>query len=290
MRRNGMPRFTLGAGALILLGLMILSISVTAQENTVFRVKENRVSFHSIDVLLNADGSASVEERLSFAFFAGEAEQFVKDFAENNPSLAEWEADYPFIRPHIGLEARASNVEFLLDRSENGDPSLTVSYQYPAGLVQPLRESNQGRSTRWRLADNALVSFIEGGNIVIPANTQVRIHAPSGAIVDTSLLPQGVSAGNNIIPLTNFQSNSLEIQYTLLSPIADPIDAGKIFSDFTKSPLFALILGILILMGAYGIVNREKVSEGIENYLIEHSEFRPSPKQDIDADLEAENA
>lgn len=289
MHPDGIPRFNAGAGALVLLGIILLSTAATGQESLIPRVKENRVSFHSIDVLLNADGSASVEERLSFTFFAGEAVQFVKDFSENTPSLAQWETDYPFIRPHIGLETRASNVEFLLDRAENGDPSLTVSYQYPAGLVQALREGNLGRSTRWRLADNALVSFVKGGNIVIPANTQVRIHAPSGAIVDTGLLPQGVTAGNNIISLTNFQSNSLEIQYTLLSPIADPIDAGKIFSDFTSSPLFALIIGILILVSAYTIINREKVAAEIEEYLIEHSEFRPSPKQDIDSDLETEN-
>jgi hypothetical protein len=90
--------------------------------------------------------------------------------------------------------------------------------------------------------------------------------------------------------ITNFQSNSLPIEYTVLTPIADPIDAGKIFDNAVKSPLFAFVIAILAAIGLYIALNRDEISEKVENYVIEHSEFRPQPKQDIDADLDTEGS
>lgn len=267
--------------------LLVVGTGVYAQETPV-RVTEKRIGFHSIDVFVTENGAANVEERFFFNFLAGEAAQFEKDFVENTPDLSEWKTDYPFVGPHIGSEGQVKNVEFLLNRTANGEPTLTMSYTYPAGLVQEIKVESQGRSTRWKVSEIALVDFIDSANIHIPANTQIKFHFPSSAVVDTTLLPQGVSAINNVVTLTNIQTNALRIEYVLFTPIADPIDFGKIVQNFQQSPLFILVIAVLAVVGVYVGLNWEHFSKRIEAYVIEHSEFKTKPKQDIDADLSEE--
>ena len=268
---------------LILMGMSVLAQDVTS------RVTEKRIGFHGIDVFVSENGSATVEERFFFNFLAGEAMQFGTDFVENTPNLNEWKEDYPFVSPHIGSEGAVKNVEFLLNRTADGEPTLTMSYTYPKGLVQEIKVESQGRSTRWKVSEIALVDFIESANIHIPANTQIRFHFPSSAAVDTTLLPQGVNTSNNVVTLTNIQTNALRIEYLLFTPIADPIDFGKIVQNFQQSPLFILVI-LFAVLGIYIALNREQFSKKIETYVIEHSEFKTKPKQDIDADLGADEA
>ena len=258
-----------------------------AQEE-IFRATERQLAFHGIDLFILEDGSGRIEEQYFFTFFAGQAEQFEIDFEQNTPNLFEWKEDYPFIHPHIGTESRSENIEFLLNRTANQEPTLTMSYDYPIGLAQTVKIGSEGRSTRWKLGDTALVQFIVGGSINIPTDTQIRIHFPSNAVVDIKLLPPGITVTGGTVTITNFQSNALPIEYTILTPIADPIDAGKIFENAVDSPLFAFFVAIIAAIGLYIALNREELSQKVENYVIEHSEFRPPPKQDIDADLDGE--
>lgn len=276
-RRNAL--LTGGILLLVLMGMMVHA------QGVIPRVTEKRIGFHGIDVYVSENGSASVEERFFFNFLAGEASQFEKDFVENTPNMNDWKDDYSFVSPHIGSEGLVKNIEFLLNRTANGEPTLTMSYTYPTGLVQEIKVESQGRSTRWKLSEIALVDFIESANIRIPSNTQIKFHFPSSSVVDTSLLPQGVSVVNNVVTLTNIQTNSLRIEYLLFTPIADPIDLGKIVQNFQQSPFFILVMAILGVLGVYVALNREQFSKKIEAYVINHSEFKTTPKQDIDADL-----
>ncbi len=269
--------------------LFLTGTGVYAQETTP-RVTEKRIGFHGIDIVVNENGSATIEERLFFNFLAGEAAQFEKDFVENTPSLNEWKLDYPFVSPHIGSETQIKNVEFLLNRTGDGEPTLTMTYTYPTGLVQEIKVESQGRSTRWKVSEIALLDFIESANIHINANTQIKFRFPGSAVVDTSLLPQGVNTINNTVTLTNIQTNALKIEYLLFSPIADPVDLGNIIQNFQQSPLFILVLAMIAVAGVYIGLNREQFSKKIEEYVIEHSEFKTKPKQDIDADLGADEA
>ena len=279
-----MKMIVLGLG--ILLALAVLP-SVSAQE-FVSRVTEERVGFHSLDVFIHEDGSASIEERFFFTFFAGEATQFATDFAENNPSLAEWKQDYPFIHPHMGFENNASGIEFFLNRTANGEPTLTMTYEYPKGLVEQVKVGTQGRSTRWKLTEIALIQFIFGGTIGVPANTQIKFHLPTGAVVDTTLLPQGVNAIGNLVTLTNFQSNAFRLEYAVLTPIADPIDVGKVVDGLIRSPLFAVVIAVLALSVIYVALNQEKIRTQVEDYVIEHSEFKLPQKKEMEMDWETD--
>lgn len=277
---------------MILLGLGILFVlavlpGASAQE-FISRVTEERVGFHSVDVFIHEDGSASIEERFFFTFFAGEATQFEEDFAENNPSLSAWKQDYPFIHPHMGLENNASGIEFFLNRTANGEPTLTMTYEYPRGLVEQVKVGTQGRSTRWKLSEIALVQYIFGGTIAVPENTQIKFHLPAGAVVDTTLLPQGVNAIANLVTLTNFQSNAFRLEYVVLTPIADPIDVGKVVDGLIRSPLFAVVLAIIALSVMYIALNQERIRSQVEDYVIEHSEFKPAQKKEIEMDWETD--
>ncbi len=287
MVQHATPKQILLAGGILLLVVLLLGTSVHAQE-VISRVTEKRIGFHGIDVFINENGSATIEERFFFNFLAGEAAQFEKDFVENTPNLSEWIDDYAFINPHIGSGGQVKNIEFLLNRTANGEPTLTMTYTYPNGLVQEITVESQGRSTRWKLSEIALVDFIESANIRIPSNTQIKFHFPNSSVVDTSLLPQGVSVVNNVLTLTNIQTNALRIEYALFTPIADPIDFSKIVQDFQQSPLFVVFIAGIAIIGVYIALNREQFSHRIESYVIEHSEFKTTPKQDIDADLGAD--
>ncbi|MFH0970262.1 MAG: hypothetical protein V1776_02260 [Candidatus Diapherotrites archaeon] len=277
------------AGIIGGIGILTLLLSGMAFGQGAFRIEEKQIAFHDIDIFIQENGKARVEEKFLFNYFAGQAELFETDFEENNPSLFEWKKDYPFIHPYIGLESQVEGIEFILNHTTSQEPALTLSYDYPQNLVQPIKIGTEGRSTRWKLADLWLVQFIAGGNISIPINAQVKIHFPSNAIIDTKLLPPSVVVSGNIITITNFSGNALPIEYTVLTPIADPIDAGKIFEDIASSPAFAFIIAFLAIGGLYVGINREKIARKIEEYVIEHSEFRPQPKQDIDADLDSES-
>jgi len=78
------------------------------------------------------------KERFS-STLAGEAAQFEKDFVENTPNLNEWKIDYPFVSPTLESKGKSRMSNFLLNRTENGEPTLTMSYTYPTGLVQEIK-------------------------------------------------------------------------------------------------------------------------------------------------------
>lgn len=266
--------------------LLILLSGIAMAQETIPRVTENRVSFHNIDIFINETGSARVTEQFFFSFFADEAAQLEKDFEENTPSLFEWKRDYPFIHPYIGIESQAENLEFFLKKTVSGQPTLELSYSFPSGLAQKIATENQGRTARWKLSDSALLNFISAGSISIDAKTQIKIHLPAGAVVDKRLLQQGLLDSSNVITLTNFQSNALNVQYAILTPIADPIDTGKFLSDVMGSPLFFFLMVALVLVCVYVYLNREEISEKIEDYIVEHSEFKTAKGPEVDTDIE----
>ncbi|MDZ4256820.1 MAG: hypothetical protein U1C71_04375, partial [archaeon] len=250
------------------------------------RVPEERVALHTIDVTIDEEGRAGVQEQYFFSFFAGEDDQFERDFQENTPSLSAWRDDYAFIHPHIGVESAITNLEFLLNQTTTGQPILTLKYVIPSGIVQEVRTENVGRSTLWRLSDTALLSFISGGRIEVGSQTLIKIILPRDALVDTKNLPPGAGANNNVITLTNFQSNSFTLQYTVLAPIASPIDSGKLVRGFIDSPFFLALLVILLFVVAYVGLNRETIFSQVENYVVDHTEFKGnhSPEKELDAE------
>lgn len=270
---------------LIGIGLLLLAAMANAQ-TTISRVTEERVSFHSIDILVSADGSATVTEQFFFNFFADEDTQLESDFQENTPSLAEWKRDYPFIHPYIGIESQVEGLEFLLKTTVSNQPTLQLSYRYPIGLIQKISTDNQGRTTRWKLSETTLLNFISSGSIRVNEKTQVKIHLPAVAVVDKRSLPLGLLDTTNTVTLSNFQSNALSVEYILITPIADPIDTSKLISDFLQSPLFLFLLAALALVIAYMYINRESISTQVENYIVEHSEFKTPKTPEVEEEIE----
>lgn len=271
---------------IILVILLFLGMAYGQEVTITPRVTESRISYHSIDVYLENDGSANIQEQFFFNFFAGETEQLEKDFQENTPSLAEWKRDYSFVHPYIGIENRVEGLEFLLKKTVSNQPTLQLSYKY-SQLSQKIATENQGRSTIWKLSESTLLNFISAGSIIIDERTQIKIHLPTNSVLDKRPLPNGIADTGNIITLTNFQSNSLNVQYTILTPIADPIDSSKLISNFLESPLAVFLLAIIALIAAYVYINREGLSEKIENYVIEHSEFKtPNKGPEIGDEIE----
>lgn len=267
--------------------LVLLACSAWAQEEvTINRVPEERLALHTIDVTVDEAGSASVREQYFFSFFAGEDDQFIIDYQENTPSLSAWRNDYPFIHPYIGIESNTENIEFLLNETANGQPILTLSYKIPAGVVQQIQSDTQGRSTVWRLSDTALLSFISGGRIDVNPKTLIKIAFPRDSVVDSKNFPAGVTVSGNVVSITNIQSNSFNLQYTLLTPIASPVDASQLVIGLVNSPFFSALLVLLLFVSAYVALNRDMIAGQIENYVVEHTEFKGARS---DADFETED-
>lgn len=268
--------------------LLLLFSTIGVAQTTIPRVTENRLGFLSIDIFIDEKGSATIKEQYFFNYFAEEAEQFIQDFEENTPSLLEWKADYPFIKPHIGNESQTENIAFALNNTAEEQPSLTLTYTYPKGIVDILSSQNQGRSTLWKLSDIVLVQFINSGSILINEQTQIRIHIPSNGTINEKLLVEKVSLIDNTVTLTNFQSNALAIEYSVLTPIANPIDTGKFLEDFINGPLFIVLIVILGIIIAYGMINKEKISRKVEEYIVQNTELKPEQDQEIESIFETE--
>ena len=88
--------------------------------------------------------------------------------------------------------------------------------------------------------------------------------------------------GSTII-LKGLQSNSIEIQYKVLKPIAPE---GNQLLEFLTN-YYLSILAILALTGIGVYYKRKEIEQRIEDYIVKHSEIRGKPPDsDPDVDMD----
>ena len=232
-----------------------------------------------IEVVVDGEGFASVTENYFLSFISDfEFNDFKQNANKNSASLSVWQASYDFFKPHFtesaGNKITSSGIIF-------DETSKTLQLKY--GLTEKFATllTSEQRSDTYSIPDSALAAFNIAGTIVIPENTRIVIRLPENTEVDTEKLPDKVEVafGNQIV-LNGIQSNSINIQYSLLKPIAPKSD--EIVQGISNTYIFAP-LAVLLLIGTYA--KREEIEKIVEDYIVNHSEMKPRESEEIEIDF-----
>ena len=233
-----------------------------------------------IRVNVDGDGDASVRETYSLRFISiFEQEDFSQKAIENSSSISAWQADYEFFEMHFARtisDIQTSSITF-----DNDAQQLTFEYTLKERFAT--LKTQEQRSDFFEISDRELFAFNDSGTIVIPDNTQIEIVLPQNSQIDSQNLPdKAIIAGTSIL-LSGIQSNSLNISYRTLKPIAF---SGNDF--ITGISNFGLFIAVILAVAAIIIyTKKEELENKIENYLVEHSEIKTrNPEEAIDLELE----
>ena len=252
--------------------LAILLLTLNAQATEVINLE--------INIDIDNSGNATITENYNLQFISPfEKKEFNDEAIANSSSVSAWQADYEFFIPHF-----ARNTENINSSSityDNEAQRLTFVYTLKEPLASLIEQEQ--RSDLFEINDREFFSFNKSGTIVIPENTEIRINLPSNTQINRDELPsKAVITGSSIL-LTGIQSNSLNISYIFLKPIAPTglqLVEGISNTYVILGPLIILILLIVV-------VRRQSIEKRIEDYLVEHSEIKSRPpKEEIDFDLD----
>lgn len=240
------------------------------------------ISVDNLGIRVNVDGEghASVRETYSLRFISVfEKEDFNNKAIENSSSISAWQVDYEFFQSHFAgtiSDIQTSSITF-----DNDAQQLTFEYTLKEKFAT--LKAREQRSDFFEISDRELFAFNDSGTIVIPDNTQIEIVLPQNSQIDSQNLPdKAVIAGTSIL-LSGIQSNSLNISYRTLKPIA--FSGNDFINGISNFGLliFAILAGGIVIV----YMKREELENKIENYLVEHSEIKTrNPEEGIELELE----
>lgn len=238
-----------------------------------------RVEKLDTQVSIDGQGFASVTENYILGFISDfEFNDFKKSAQRNTSSLSAWKSDYNFFTPHFAGSTGNTIISSFITFDE-GSKTLTLKYALQKKFAN--LQSSEQRSDTYAVPDSQLAEFNVGGTIVIPENTTIIIMPPANSEVDATKLPDKVRVINgNQIVLSGIQSNSLNVQYNVLKPIAPTSD--DLFSGISNTYILAPLVA-LIIIGIY--VKRDEIEEKVEDYLVEHSEIKPRESEEMEIDF-----
>ncbi|MBU0662176.1 MAG: hypothetical protein ABH854_05160 [Candidatus Diapherotrites archaeon] len=243
---------------------------------------------HEITIDVDKAGYANFTEHYRLGFeHSFELEQFKASATENGPSLMAWTVDYDFFYPHFGEgtgnRLKESYVGF-------DDASRTLSLEY--SLAGPFAKivSDEPRATIWEIPDNELIEYMQGGIIVIPRATTIKISPPSSAeMLEGQLYSEAKIEGGTIL-LSGISTNFISIMYKISKPIAPSVNSYRVL-DFLTAPensaiVTALSVATVILLAVL-FIYRGRITAGIEDYIIEHSEIEHKEPEEGEIELDA---
>lgn len=246
-----------------------------------FAATAQALKVDSLDITLDMDeqGSATINENYTLQFSSGfEFDEFKKKARENLASLSSWMADFDFFYPHFG-EVAGGKLSYSFVTFDDRTRTLSLEYRLEEKLAKLVREEQ--RTDYYAIPDAKLQAFNEGGAISIPENTSIRIKLPSNAEIDTERLPENIQKiSPSQIVLKGIQSNSISISYKMNKPIAPKGDS--LIQGIPNTYLLASIAAIALIL-LY--LKREEIESRVEDFLVEHSEIKNMPEEEIDLDL-----
>lgn len=254
----------------LVLGLLLLTLNVNAIE----------VINLEINIDMDETGYAVITENYNLQFISPfEKNDFNVEAIANSSSVSAWQADYEFFLAHFAKNAESINSSSIT--YDNEAQRLTFEYKLKEPLANLIEQEQ--RSDLFEINDREFFAFNESGTIAIPSNTEIRINFPSNTQINGDELPaKAVITGNSIL-LTEIQSNSLNISYTILKPIAPTV--LKLFEGISN--IYVILGPILVLVLLVVVIRRKSIEKTIEDYLVDHSEIKSrAPKEEIDFDLD----
>lgn len=247
-----------------------------------FALPAGALGVEKLGITVNVDGQgyASITENYQISFISDfEFNDFKESAKRNASSLSSWQATHDFFKPHFGETAGNSIMTSSITFDE---VSRTVILRYSLQEKFAALERSEQRTDFFVVPDSRLAAFNTGGTIVVPDNTRIDVMLPQNSEVDVSSLPEKVEVAGNRVSLGGIQSNSVEIRYSVLKPIAP--SSNDILQGISGIYILAPVIALL-LAGIY--VKRQEIEKRIEDYLVEHSEIKPRGAEDeLSLDLE----
>ena len=229
---------------------------------------------------VDSDGKAIVTENYALQFSSPfEFEQFKQDALDNSSSLLAWQVDYDFFYPHFG-EVAGNKINTSSITFDESSRTITLEYQLTDRLARLLAEEQR---TDFFIIDNKqFAAFNEAGTLAIPEHMSIEVNLPLNSEVDATRLPTKVKVEGNKITLQGLQSNSLSVQYRIFKPIAPRNnDIVNGISNVYLIAAFAIVLLVLVY------IKREELEQGLEDYLVEHSDLSSKRvEDDLNIDLD----
>ena len=233
-----------------------------------------------IAIAVNADGTAKFTEKYALSFSTPfELDAFRAQAKKNSSSLSAWEADYNFFYPHF---QPASNPIAKSEITFNDQSSeLTLSYILENSFARLVKDDQ--RSTLFIIDDKQLQSFIDGGAIVIPENTQIGIMLPQSAEIDSASAIANAVVSQNEVKLKSIQTNSFSLQYRIIKPLG--IKGNSLLDDLSNA--YFIIVPLLAIVCALLYWRKDEIEKKIEGYLVAHSEINAKEaEEEIDFETE----
>ncbi len=250
--------------------VLVLLISAGAQNLT----------RHLIEIDVDRGGYAKVTEIYSLDFTdKNSLGNFLKNVAENGPSLDAWRSDYSWLFPHFGSMTRISAYITFDDRER----AVILNYSIDDKFAK--LESESARTANWRILDSRFSNFAKGGIIIIPKSTEIKIVLPVGARIDEAKLTSHAKRIEDAIVLSGISTTYINLQYVLEKPIAPPLDLSQLIRQFMASELNLVFVAIVAILIALAIWKRRPIAQRIENYIVEHSSIE-SKRQEEEVELE----
>lgn len=233
---------------------------------------------HLIEIDIDRAGYAKVTEIYSLDFpDKNSLGNFLKNVAENGPSLDAWKSDYPWLFPHFGNTTRISAYITFDDREK----AVILNYDIDDKFTK--LESEGVRTENWRLLDSKFGNFANGGIIIIPKAVEIKIVLPAGARIDGAKLTSHAKRIEDAIVLNGISTTYINLQYALEKPIAPPLDFPQLIKQFMASELNIVFVAIVAILIALAIWKRRPIAQKIENYVVAHSSIEAkAPEEEVE--------
>jgi len=229
------------------------------------------ITWHSIDIKIDAKGFAMVTERFFLQFPNDfQLSLFREESEKNGVSLFAWKSFDDRIHTYIGEEKELDNAQ--VGFVENSEKYLEITY----GLKNPITHATAEttRRTEFRLKENFFRQFLLGELFIIPDNAVIRLELPSQAEIQGKVKPEAKVEGGIITMQGYKSSNVLEVRYRVWKQIAS-FDLQQAMQGFLTSELMLLLAAVAFALAILAYAKRREISQRIENYIVEHSEIKP---------------
>lgn len=242
------------------------------------------VDRHSIDIAVDAKGYAVIAEQYALKFANQyEFSEFRETANENGSSLLAWGADYNFFYPRFGGSAGINRIAKSSVSFDEGTRTLTLGYELESPFAQIVKD--EPRSSLWRIPDRAFSLFQQGGIIIVPENTAITITLPPNAEVVMEGIPAHIAVSGNTVTASAMSTNFLNLQYTLPKPIAPSMSSFELVQNFLSGNGIMVAAALAVALVVV-FIYRKRISERVEDYIVEHSEIKHAEPEEEEFTLE----
>ena len=221
----------------------------------------------TITAVVGPDGVANVREEYLFVFHdANEMNTFLEMADQMGNSYQLWIARIPELQHHFG-KAYADLSNITLYWGEVGPNVVKLTVRYSTKIAALASET----STEWEYMINRFNLPRQGGAFVIPEGVSVVVILPQRAriISYAPALDEAHRAPNILTWEGPITTNDIYVRYAIPKPAGAP----SIVELLSSTSYNIYISIIFVVLAAIIFLRREEISQRIQGYVEENSEF-----------------